>query len=176
MSESAGRTALITGIRGQDGTYLSRFLVDRGYTVVGTTHRADAISTHKVAGTEVPVVYLDLTDTQSLQQVIERYRPDEIYNLASRSSSTQLFDDPIATAEVNGLSVVRFLESIRSICPAARFCQASSSEIFAKATSSPQDENTPLRPRNAYGAAKVFAQNMVAVSYTHLTLPTNREV
>lgn len=161
VPESRNRTALITGVLGQDGTYLAKLLVAQRYTVVGTTHRKDAISPLKVNGTEVPLVYMDLADSQSIQHALERYQPDEIYNLASRASSLQLFDDAIATAEINGLSVVRFLELIRSICPKTRFCQASSSEVFAKSAVSPQNENTPLRPRNAYGAAKVFAQNMV---------------
>lgn len=161
MAEASSRTALITGILGQDGSYLTELLVARGYAIVGTTHRMDATTTIDVSGKDVPVIPLDLADSRSIQEILERIQPDEIYNLASRSSSAQLFDDPIATAEINGLSVVRFLETIRTICPHTRFCQASSSEVFARATQSPQDEGTPFRPRNAYGAAKVFAQNMV---------------
>lgn len=161
VSEVGGQTALITGIRGQDGRYLAELLIARGYTVVGTSHRQDVVSPINVSEKEVPVIYLDLADSRSIQRMLERLQPNEIYNLASRSSSSQLFDDAIATAKINGLSVVSFLESIRSVCPEARFCQASSSEVFGKAVESPQDENTPLRPRNAYGAAKVFAQNMV---------------
>ena len=161
MTKTPDRTALITGINGQDGSYLAEILIAQGYRVVGTTRSVDGVARVLLTGQEVPVVQLDLADARGIQQVLERFCPDEIYNLAARSSSSQLFDDPIATLEINGNTVVRFLEAIRQVCPATRFCQASSSEVFAKVRQSPQDETTPLRPRNAYGAAKVYAQNMV---------------
>lgn len=161
VPEIQGRTALVTGIRGQDGTYLAKLLASCGYAVIGTSHRIKDDSSLVVNGEEIPVVRLDLADSHSIRDTLECYRPDEIYNLASRSSSTQLFDDAVATAEINGLAVVRFLEYIRAVCPETRFCQASSSEVFANSLVSPQDESTPLRPRNAYGAAKVYAQNMI---------------
>lgn len=161
MAEARSRTALITGIRGQDGSYLAEILIAQGYRVVGTSRGADGVVCVGESKQEVPVVRLDLTDAGGIQLLLERFQPDEIYNLAARASSAQLFDDSITTLEINGIAVVRFLEAIRHVCPTARFCQASSSEVFAKAGQSPQDESTPLRPRNAYGAAKVYAQNMV---------------
>jgi len=159
--DAGKKVALITGASGQDGSYLTELLAEKGYEVLGTTHRPDMRRTARLAGRETPLVHLDLTDSRQIRVLIERVQPDEVYNLAARSSSAQLFDDPVATAEINGVAVVRLLDAIRHACPKARFCQASSSEVFGKATQVPQDETTPLRPRNAYGAAKVFAQNMV---------------
>jgi GDPmannose 4,6-dehydratase len=112
-------------------------------------------------GKEIDVLALDLTDAGEIRALIRQYRPHQLYNVAARASSAQLFDDVAATAQVNGLAVVHMLEAIRSESGGTRFCLASSSEVFARATQCPQDELTPLRPRNAYGAAKVFAQNMV---------------
>jgi GDPmannose 4,6-dehydratase len=160
VAEERRRMALITGIAGQDGSYLAEHLIAQGYQVVGTSHRSDSASYIKISGVEIPLMHLDLGDTSQIRSVLEKTMPAEVYNLAARSSSSQLFDDPIATAEINGLAVVRFLEAIHQISPATRFCQASSSEVFAKTSQSQQDETTPLHPRNAYGAAKVFAQNM----------------
>lgn len=161
VANGSGKTALITGVCGQDGSYLAEILIAQHYQVIGTSHRSDNVKQIELGGVGVPIVHLDLADARQIHIVLEHFRPDEIYNLAARSSSTQLFDDPIATSEINGLSVVKILEAMRQVCPEARLCQASSSEVFAKAKESPQDESTPLRPRNAYGAAKVFAQNIV---------------
>ena len=161
VAEPRKKTALITGILGQDGSYLGELLIRMNYRVIGTSHRADSVTEVSLAGTDVPVHPLDISNEGQIRAIFERFQPDEIYNLASRSSSSQLFDDPVATADINGLAIVRMLEAIKNICPNTRFCQASSSEVFAKAGQSPQDETTPLRPRNAYGAAKIFAQNMV---------------
>lgn len=162
MAEAQTRTALITGIRGQDGTYLAELLLTKKYRVIGTTHQHDALGTVRLAEHDVPVEALNLRDERQIRDIIEHYRPNEFYNFAARSSSTQLFDDPIATADINGLAVIRILEAIRHIHPSTRFCQASSSEIYAATTQTPQGETTPMCPRNAYGAAKLFAQNMVA--------------
>lgn len=161
MNKRSRKKALITGIGGQDGYYLAELLIANEYDLVGTSHRVDAESTFRVAGRDVPVVHLDISDSRQIRALIERMQPDEIYNLAARSSSAQLFDDPVATAEINGVAVIRLLDAVRECCPKARFCQASSSEVFGKATHAPQDETTPLRPRNAYGAAKAFAQHTV---------------
>jgi GDPmannose 4,6-dehydratase len=161
MAQVSAKTALITGIAGQDGYYLAELLIARSYNVVGTSHREIGGTSIRIAGMEVPIVHLSFTRTENIKTLLETIRPDEVYNLASRSSSAQLFDDPIATSEINGVAVVGFLEVLRGTLPHARFCQASSSELFANSQQSPQDENTQMLPRNAYGAAKLFAHNMV---------------
>jgi GDPmannose 4,6-dehydratase len=161
MAEAGSRTALVTGVGGQDGYYLAELLISRGYNVVGTSHRENAEKSIRIADTDVPILHLDYTRIEEIRTLVESIRPDEIYNLASRSSSAQLFDDPIATSQINGLAVVGFLEVLRGTLPKSRFCQASSSELFANSKQSPQDEETHMRPRNAYGAAKLFAHNMI---------------
>ena len=150
------KIALVTGVDGQDGWYLAKRLVELGTTVIGTSRNA--------AGTidGVPLVALDLANMAQIEEVLGTYRPDEVYNLAARASSAQLFDDPLATADINGVGVGRLLEAIRRLVPAARFCQASSSEIFVGARTSPQDETTLRQPQNAYGAAKAYADHLVA--------------
>lgn len=160
MSERKG--ALITGIWGQDGWYLAELLLRSGYAVTGTTHRTDVDPIMNVGGHNVPIVNLDLTNMDQVERLVESHQFDEIYNLASRASSTQLFDDPIATSEVNGVAVARFLESVKNHSPATRFCQASSSEVFAGSDRTVQDESTPRIPRNAYGAAKAFGDHLVS--------------
>ncbi len=155
------RTALITGVRGQDGSYLAELLLARGYSLIGTSHDPAASGELVLAGGAVPVESLDMTDFVQVRDLVVRHHPDEIYNLAARSSSAQLFDDPLATAEINGVAAVRFLEAIRGHSPETRFCQAASSELFAGCEQSPQDEMTPYRPLNAYGAAKAYAANIV---------------
>jgi len=155
------RRALITGVTGQDGWYLARRLIELGYDVKGTTHRADSPAWVDVEGTRVPLLHADLTSLEQIEDLVRDLLPDEIYNLAARASSAQLFDDPLATIEVNGVAVARMLEAIRLHSPTTRFCQASSSEIFAGVTSSPQDESTPRLPTSAYGAAKALADHLV---------------
>lgn len=159
---SPRKKALITGIRGQDGSYLAELLLERGYEVTGTSHEFAGSMSLKDGAEIVEVVKIDLACAQSVREVIETCRPDEVYNLAARSSSAQLFDDPIATAEINGVAAVRFLEAIYRYLPETRYCQAASSEVFAGSDESPQDEKTAIRPVNAYGAAKAYALNMVA--------------
>ena len=156
-------TALITGITGQDGSYLADFLLARGYRVIGLV-RPDSPEPHeRLANIRqyLTLVQGSLLDQPRLQSIIEEYRPAEIYNFAARASSSQLFSDPLLTSEYNGLAVARQLELIRIVDPAIRFCQASSSEMFGNATESPQTERTPFRPRNPYGIAKLFAHGMV---------------
>jgi GDPmannose 4,6-dehydratase len=161
MNTPAPKTALITGLRGQDGSYLAEHLLAKGYRVIGTSHAVACTFCLPELGVAVEIEQLDLSSSTGVKRVIDKVRPDEVYNLAARSSSAQLFDDPIATAEINGLAAVRFLEAIREVSPQTRFCQAASSELFAGTDISPQDENTPYRPINAYGAAKAFCANMV---------------
>ncbi len=159
-------TAVITGISGQDGYYLAEHLLSLGQAVVGTTHRSDASASIDVGGRLIPLRFLDLSSAQAVDDFIDAHRPDALYNLAARASSAQLFDDPLATTDINGVAVARLLEAIRRHSPRTRLCQASSSEIFAGATRSPQDEHTPRAPLNAYGAAKLFADHMIA-AYRH---------
>ena len=156
MSEQ--RRALITGITGQDGTYLSEYLLGRGYTVAGIVHEhepTDAIPSG------VDVLRGDLRDAASLRDAVSSGAPDEVYNLAALSFVGASFDEPEATCDVTGMGVLRLLEAIRAVNPAIHFFQASSAEIFAAAPISPQDESTPLSPRSPYGVAKAFAHQMV---------------
>jgi len=151
-------TALVTGINGQDGSYLAELLLEKGYRVVGYV-RDSASTSAVVPGLHVVQGVLD--DERRLREVIETFAPQEIYNLAARASSAHLFADPIRTAEINGLAVAKMLEVIRTTDPRIRFCQASSSEMFGHVSDAPQSERTPFRPRNPYGVAKLFAHGMV---------------
>ena len=152
------RTALITGVNGQDGSFLAELLLAQGYRVVGTSRtRFDRVS----PGQGVDWVDWRPGDPGCLRDVLRRVQPDEVYNLAAISSGIGMYDDPAAIAEVNGVDVVRILEALRDVAPSARFCQASSSEMFGLADHSPQSENTAFRPRSPYGAAKLFAHVMV---------------
>lgn len=154
------KTALITGVSGQDGSYLAELLLSKGYQVVGTSHREArslGFGEHSV-----PVLHLDLSNAAQIQETLLSVQPDEIYHLASRSSSAQLFDDPWAITDVNALSTLRFMEAMRQHCVDARFVLASSSEVFAAGVDSPQSEATGMFPANAYGAAKAYARHLVA--------------
>lgn len=162
-------TALITGINGQDGSYLAELLLERGYRVVGLM-RSDAPTRHERIDhlrQSIELVQGSLLDERCLRQILGQYRPREIYNLAARASSSQLFADPVLTGDFNGLAVVRMLEAIRTVDTTIRFCQASSSEMFGKASQFPQSESTPFRPRNPYGVAKLFAHGMVGTYREH---------
>jgi GDPmannose 4,6-dehydratase len=157
------RRALITGVNGQDGSYLAELLLERGYEVIGLV-REDAgnrLGRIQHLRSQLEIVQGSLLDDALLRRVLEQHRPNEIYNVAARASSSQLLTDPTLTAEYNGLAVVRLLEAIRAVDPSIRFCQASSSEMFGTATESPQSELTPFRPSNPYGVAKLFAHGMV---------------
>ncbi len=156
-------TALITGITGQDGSYLAEFLLSRGYRVVGIVRPDSPQPQWRLSGIKerIELIEVSLLDAPRLQSIIERTRPAEIYNFAARASSSQLFSEPLLTCEFNGLAVVRLLDLIRQVDPTIRFCQASSSEMFGNAVQSPQCESTPFKPRNPYGFAKLFAHNMV---------------
>lgn len=160
------RTALITGVAGQDGSYLAELLLDRGYRVIGTATSFMEERLQRIASirTRLELVSVDLLSQRSIEAVLEQYRPQEFYNLAARASSRHLFEDPVLTGELNGLAVARILESIRKVDQSIRFCQASSSEMFGKARECPQNESTPFYPRNPYGVAKQYAHWM-AVNY-----------
>lgn len=162
MSYGRRKTALITGIRGQDGTYLAELLLQKGYDVIGTSHTQSARMQIPSSEATVEVEQVDLGRIDEIRDLVARVAPDEIYNLAARSSSAQLFDDAVTSADINGLAAVRFLEVIRQICPDTRFFQAGSSEVFAGSKTSPQDESTPFSPVNAYGASKCHAAHMVS--------------
>lgn len=164
------KIALITGITGQDGAYLAENLLAKNYYVVGTSHtKAFNLSLPQLENV-IEVEHLDLTNSVGIKNIIQKLQPDEVYNLAARSSSAQLFDDPVTTADINGVSVVRLLEAMREVSPHTRFCQAASSEVFAGTSLTPQDESTPFLPINAYGAAKTYAMNIVSAYRLHYQL------
>jgi len=149
--------AMITGITGQDGSYLAELLLAHGYSVIGVVRQRPDARHGRLAHllSKVELVVADLLDGAELRALVERHRPVEIYNLAGRASSKQLFDDPVSTAEYNAVAVVRLLEAVRQVDSRIRFCQASSSEIFGLCRESPQTEDTPFHPRNPYGVAKL---------------------
>jgi len=153
-----GKTALVTGITGQDGSYLAEFLAEKGYTVYGM-YRRTALDIHERTVSlreKVKLVEGDLTDTSSLIRIIKEINPDEIYNLAAQSFVPSSWSEPVATGEMNALGVARILEAIRCINPKIRFYQASTSEMFGKIRETPQTELTPFYPRSPYGVAKVY--------------------
>lgn len=159
------QTVLITGAAGQDGSYLAELLAGRGARVIGAVRDlATARERLPAAATgRLELVSLDLDDHQAIADLIDRYRPAQVFNLAALSSGAGMFDDAVRIGEVNGLAVARMLNAVRAIDPAIRFCQASSSEIFGMAETSPQSETTPVNPRSPYGAAKVYADAMVRI-------------
>lgn len=157
---SASRRALITGIRGQDGAYLARTLLEEGYDVFGADRR-NGDSTHwrmRRLGIEddVQVLYMDLTEFSNILRVFEEVRPDEIYNLAAQSFVAASFDLPMVTTQVNANGVLHLLEAMRTVLPEARFYQASSSEMFGRVRETPQTETTPFHPRSPYGVSKAY--------------------
>lgn len=153
------RTAIVTGIAGQDGSYLAEHLLAQGYTVVGIGRQSRTAA----PGERLVQLACDITDPRALEAVLREHRPVEVYNLAARSSGAGMFDDAVQVGEINGLAVAKLLEAIRSVDPAIRFCQASSSELFGDARSTPQSERTEFRPRSPYGAAKLYAHTMLRI-------------
>ena len=160
--------ALITGITGQDGAYLAKLLLDKGYEVYGTFRRTSELHLEKLRflgiAEEVQFVPLELLEFTNIYRAIERIQPDEIYNLGAQSFVGMSFDVSVFTADVTGLGPLRLLESIRTINPKIKFYQASSSEMFGKVQAAPQNEKTPFYPRSPYAAAKLFA-HWVAVNH-----------
>ena len=157
--------AMIIGITGQDGGYLTELLVGKGYDVVGVTRDvARAQSQISAALTaRVSLEEWDLLDQARVMQLLVAHRPDELYNCAARSSGIGMYEDPAGMALTNGVAVAHVLEAIRAAGAGTRFCQASSSEMFGEPLASPQSETTPFRPRSPYGAAKLYAHSMVDV-------------
>ena len=158
--------ALITGITGQDGSYLAEFLLSKGYDVIGMVRRSSTVTFQRINQIQdnITIIQGDLHDQSSLVDLIERYRPDEVYNLAAQSFVPTSWNQPVLTGEVTALGVTRMLEAIRLVNPDTRFYQASSSEMFGKVREVPQNENTPFYPRSPYGVAKVYA-HWITVNY-----------
>jgi GDPmannose 4,6-dehydratase len=160
------RCALITGITGQDGSYLAEFLLERGYKVIGMVRRTSTVNFARIEHIQgqVELVSGDLLDQGSLIAIVRDYRPQEVYNLAAQSFVPTSWKQPVFTGEVTGLGVTRVLEAIRTVDPEIRFYQASSSEMFGKVREVPQTERTPFYPRSPYGVAKVYG-HWITVNY-----------
>jgi GDPmannose 4,6-dehydratase len=159
-------TALITGITGQDGSYLAEHLLELGYSVVGVTRRTSTYTGGRIEHLRdhIEVTSADLLDQTSLLAVVERFKPDEVYNLAAQSFVPTSFEQPVLTGEFTALGVTRLLEAVRLAQPQARFYQASSSEMFGKVRHVPQDESTAFYPRSPYGVSKLYG-HWITVNY-----------
>jgi GDPmannose 4,6-dehydratase len=159
-------TALITGITGQDGSYLAEFLLAKGYQVVGMVRRTSTVNFDRIRHiqNQVEIVQGDLLDQMSLIDILKEYRPSEVYNLAAQSFVPTSWKQPVLTGEFTALGVTRMLDAIRIVDPTARFYQASSSEMFGKVQQVPQTERTPFYPRSPYGVAKVYG-HWITVNY-----------
>jgi GDPmannose 4,6-dehydratase len=159
-------TALITGITGQDGSYLAELLLGKGYRVIGMVRRSSTTAYERIAHIvdQVRFVSADLLDQHSLVDAVREHQPDEIYNLAAQSFVGTSWTQPVLTGEFTGLGVTRMLEAAKKAAPAARFYQASSSEMFGKVVETPQRETTPFYPRSPYGVAKVYG-HWITVNY-----------
>ncbi len=160
------RTALITGITGQDGSYLAELLLEKGYRVIGMARRASTVTYERIQHIldDIVVIPGDLTDQGSLLSLFEQYQPAEVYNLAAQSFVPTSWSQPALTGDVTALGVTRMLEAIRFVDPKIRFYQASSSEMFGKVQEVPQRETTPFYPRSPYGVAKVYG-HWITVNY-----------
>ncbi|MGZ3506623.1 MAG: GDP-mannose 4,6-dehydratase, partial [Vulcanimicrobiaceae bacterium] len=185
------KTALITGITGQDGSYLAELLLDKGYRVVGMTRRTSTDVHERIQHIvdDIEFVSGDLLDQSSVTSIIANVKPDEVYNLAAQSFVPTSWYQPVLTGEFTALGVTRVLEAIRAVDPKIRFYQASSSEMFGKVTEVPQKESTPFYPRSPYGVAKVYGHwitvnyresyDMFAVSgilFNHESCPANTPI
>jgi GDPmannose 4,6-dehydratase len=159
-------TALVTGITGQDGSYLAEFLLEKGYEVIGMVRRSSTVTWERVEHIKdkISIVQGDLHDQSSLMNLVQDCKPDEVYNLGAQSFVPTSWSHPTLTGEVTGLGVTRLLEVIRMAKPDARFYQASSSEMFGKVRAVPQNEETPFYPRSPYGVAKTYG-HWITVNY-----------
>lgn len=162
------KTALITGITGQDGAYLAELLLNKGYTVVGAERRASTRNRMRLdelgITEQLTFADFDLADQGNMMRVLDKHRPDEVYNLAAQSFVALSFEQPLMTGDVTGLGVARLLEAIRGVNPKIRFYQASTSEMFGKVQAVPQTEETPFYPRSPYGVAKLYG-HWLTVNY-----------
>ncbi|MEX2583379.1 MAG: GDP-mannose 4,6-dehydratase [Gemmatimonadota bacterium] len=160
------KTALITGVTGQDGSYLAEFLLEKGYRVAGLVRRSSTLNFERIAHIQdrIELISGDLTDQNSLLSALEACEPDEVYNLAAQSFVQTSWSQPILTGDVTALGVTRMLDSIRVFDTKIRFYQASSSEMFGKVQAVPQKEDTPFYPRSPYGVAKVYG-HWITVNY-----------
>lgn len=165
-------TAIVTGVTGQDGSYLAEFLFAKGYRVIGAVR--DVLEGYKLIPAsmknQIELVPWKMMEQHQIEDVVACYDPEELYNFAACSSGAGMFDDSIRIGETNGLAVARMLEAIRRVNPNTRFCQASSSEMFGDVTESPQSEQTAFNPRTPYGAAKLYAHSMVRIYREHYGL------
>jgi len=162
----AQKRALITGITGQDGSYLAEFLLSKNYKVFGLTRRTSTPNYERIKHIEdqIELIPGDLLDQQSVTSAVSYSKPDEIYNLAAQSFVATSWSQPVLTGEFTALGVTRVLEAVRQVKPDARFYQASSSEMFGKVRQTPQNENTPFHPRSPYGVAKVYG-HWITINY-----------
>jgi GDPmannose 4,6-dehydratase len=160
------KRALITGITGQDGSYLAELLLSKGYEVHGLVRRSSTETLDRLEGvlSRIHLIGGDLMDPSSMLDALDKSRPDEVYNLAAQSFVAESWHEPVYTGEITALSVTRLLETIRRAAPDARFYQASSSEMFGKVVETPQRETTPFHPRSPYGVAKVYG-HFITVNY-----------
>ncbi len=158
--------ALITGITGQDGSYLAEFLLEQGYEVVGMVRRTSTVTFSRIAHIQeqLTLVSGDMLDEPSMIAILQEYRPSEVYNLAAQSFVPTSWKQPVFTGEVTALGVTRLLDAIRTVDPTVRFYQASSSEMFGKVRKTPQNETTPFYPRSPYGVAKVYG-HWITINY-----------
>jgi GDPmannose 4,6-dehydratase len=165
-ARSRAKRALITGITGQDGSYLAELLLDEGYEVVGVVRRSSTVNFERIAQIQdrVTLVPADLLDEVSLIAVLRDHRPSEVYNLAAQSFVQTSWSQPVLTGETTALGVTRLLDAVRIVDPEIRFYQASSSEMFGKVHEVPQRETTPFYPRSPYGVAKVYG-HWITVNY-----------
>lgn len=165
----AARRALITGITGQDGSYLAELLLKKGYHVSGVIRRTSLTSEERLwrirhLMDQIDLIEGDVTEQASIERALTHARPDEVYHLAAQSFLPDAFDDPLHTVDVNGIAVVRLLETARRMCPQARIYQASAAEMFGNAVECPQRETTPFRPRSPYALAKLLAHQAMVMS------------
>lgn len=158
--------ALITGVTGQDGSYLAEFLLQQGYEVFGMVRRTSTVNFSRIAHIQdqLTLVSGDMLDEPSMIAILREHRPSEVYNLAAQSFVPTSWQQPVFTGEVTALGVTRLLDAIRTVDPTIRFYQASSSEMFGKVRETPQNENTPFYPRSPYGVAKVYG-HWITVNY-----------
>lgn len=165
MSKQVSKTAFITGITGQDGSYLSELLLNKNYKVVGLVRRSARVGFENIKHLipELQIVYGDMVDSSSLAHILHQYKPDEIYNLAAQSSPADSWKQPVFTADVTGVSPIRLYETVKEISPKSRIYQASTSEMYGNVLEIPQKETTPFNANNPYGVAKLYAHLMARI-------------